>query len=664
MSPMPIQILRWLMQPLVWRFVGFGSAAVGLLCYALSSSFNHLFGQWNLFKIFLYSVFSVIISLMILFAKIWQHSTSLRFKGHWAFLVLTITSVYSFFYDKIVNGKPDAYSLISCSAFAIMTLSLSRQTRCGFEVDLLYFFLGCLNVQLMKIKLPLAILGAGFSYFLIILRSYFSSINSTAENEYLGLQDQRLVIQVDSQQLANTDTGKITQQFMNCVDELRKNNSNLANMLLERVKKYLNGNSELVVTDHNFMIDVLPREKINDLHETAKLMVNAGLQKECSEVYSTWRKEWLEECIKNKLLRLQKVGFQDYMISRWIKTFKVALRILFPSERRLCDHVFMGFSSTADLCFLEVCHGTAIQWLNCADEFVSRSPSAWLLFKTLDMFDTLREMIPEFESLFPDSLVKEAIKVQNRLGEASRDIFMEFGDLIFHTPEAEFDAWDDGRVHLMTCSGLGYLVNALWSRRMLEKILREYPKVGDGGGTSSFSVLMERIMEQIERKLEAKSKVYKDPALRCFFMMNNLRHIEHSLGSLFVDDSFQEKTGRYLELYRRSSWNKVLDILNLDSNNNESVVSNVAVESMKDKLNLFNLRFREVYSVQSTWLVFDKVLRKQIIVYVENILLPAYANFIGRFHDVLGEHAADEYIEYGMSDIQDRLNHLFLVMRC
>ncbi|KAJ1386258.1 WRKY domain [Sesbania bispinosa] len=430
--------------------------------------------------------------------------------------------------------------------------------------------------KLMKIKLELVIVGAGFSYSLIILRSSFSSINSTVENEQLGLQDQRIV--------------------MNCVEELRKNNSNLTNMLLQRVKKYLNGNSELVVTDHNFMIDVLPRETMNNLHETAKLMLNAGLQKECSDVYSTWQKEWLEECLINKLLRLKKVGFQDYMIGRLIKTFKVALRILFPSERRLCNHVFMGFSSTADLCFLEVCHGAAIQLLNFADEFFSLSPSAWHLFKTLDMFDTLREMIPEFESLFPDSLVNEAKKVENRLGEASRDIFMDFGYLIFHTPDAEFDAWDDGRVHLMTCGVLGYLVNAFWL-------------------------------------------------------------IEYKLGTLFGDERFKENTGRYLELYHRSSWNKVLDTLHLDSN--ETVASNVAAESMKEKLNLFNLHFREMCSVQSTWLVFDKELRNQIIVFVENLLLPAYANFIGRFHDVLGKHP-DEYIEYGMSDIQDRLNHLFL----
>ena len=166
MAPLLIKIQRWLMQPHVWRFIGLASTVVGLSCYALSSSFNYLFGGWNLLKTIVYSVFSIIICLSILFAKVWQHSRSLRLKAHLAFLVLTITSVYSFFFDKAVNGKPDAYSIVSCAAFAVISLSLSRQTQCGFEVDLLYFFSGALIVQLMKIKLLLGVIGVGVSYFL------------------------------------------------------------------------------------------------------------------------------------------------------------------------------------------------------------------------------------------------------------------------------------------------------------------------------------------------------------------------------------------------------------------------------------------------------------------------------------------------------------------
>jgi hypothetical protein len=110
-----------------------------------------------------------------------------------------------------MNGKPDAYSLLSCAAFAIMFLSLSRQIQCGFEVDLLYFFLGCLIVQIMKIKLQLFIVGAGFSYLIIILRSSFSSIDVVIDNEDpTSLQDENLVIievNSDSPLLTSTDIG-------------------------------------------------------------------------------------------------------------------------------------------------------------------------------------------------------------------------------------------------------------------------------------------------------------------------------------------------------------------------------------------------------------------------------------------------------------------------
>lgn len=201
-------ILRWLMQPKIWRFVSFASSVVGMICYGLSSSFNHLFGKWNMLKMFLYSVFSFTVCLAILFSKTWQRYSpiSLQLKAHLVFSVFTITTVCSFFFDK-VNGKPDAYSLISCAAFAIMSLTLSSvQTPCGFEVDLLYLFCGYLTSQLMKIKMILVIVGAGFSYSLIILRFYLSA---QTERVHLLVQDQQhnsIVIQVQSDS-EETNTG-------------------------------------------------------------------------------------------------------------------------------------------------------------------------------------------------------------------------------------------------------------------------------------------------------------------------------------------------------------------------------------------------------------------------------------------------------------------------
>ncbi|WJX63684.1 hypothetical protein P8452_48541 [Trifolium repens] len=368
MTHILIQIWRWLMQPKVWRFVGFASAIVGLLCYALSSSFNYLFGDWNLLKILFYIVFSFIICFVILFSKLLQHSRSLLFKAHTAFLVLTITSVYSFFFDKVMNGKPDAYSLISCAAFAIMSLSLSRQTQCGFEIDLLYFFLGCLIVQLMKIKLQLFILGAGFSYSLIILRSSFSSIDAArVDNQYSQLQDgNRVVLYIDSLQLANThidiasfsnsnnnsnridspklmtanDISSVMEQLGTFVKALQHENVNIIQMVLEH-KKGLSAkeSSQLVVTDANFMMDALKPEIIKGLEETAKVMVSAGFEKDFSDVYNSCRRECLDKCLMDRLFRLQKLRIEEVHnipwkdlkdeIEIWIRASNVALKILF-----------------------------------------------------------------------------------------------------------------------------------------------------------------------------------------------------------------------------------------------------------------------------------------------------------------------------------------------
>ncbi|WJX63692.1 hypothetical protein P8452_48549 [Trifolium repens] len=434
------------------------------------------------------------------------------------------------------------------------------------------------------------------------------------------------------------------------MNELKKNNLNISKMLLQKVK----GNYKLFVTDHNFIIDALLPETINNLHETAKLMIDAGFERECYEIYNSYREEWLEDLLINKLLSLRKMGFQDYVIGRWIKTSKVALKILFPSERQLYDRVFSE-SNLSNLYFSRTCSGAMIQLLNFSVAFANRSPSAWRLFKILNLFETLSDLIHDFESLFLDRLVSEAIQVKNRLGEKIRDIFLEFGNLIFLTPDAELDCWADGGVHPMTCEATGYIVMAFWSRQSLEKVLREYPLVVDGVKTYSlFYSQVELIMEQFEKKLEAKSQIYEEPTLRYFFVMNNLAHIEYKLET-FWDLKY---TGQYFELYCRNSWSKVIDFLKMDMN--ESVTSNFEANSMKDNLSLFNQKFKETCGIQCTWRVFDEKLRKQIIAFLEIKLLPSYENFIAIFQNVVGQNA-DEYIVYEMPDIQDQLNHLFLL---
>jgi len=571
------------MLPKVWRFVGFGSSVIGLVCYALSSSFNYLFGDWNLLKIFLYSAFSFIICLVILFAKKLQHSRSLRFKAHSAFLVLTLTSVYSFFFDKVMNGKPDAYSLISCAAFAIMSLSLSRQTQCGFEIDLLYFFLGCLIVQLMKIKLQLFILGAGFSYCLIILRSSFSSLDAGENNQYSSeLQDgNSVILYVDSLQspsvnnnissatsigspqlVITTNNGTMMEQLWTCMKALEYENSNLIEIITEHVKKYVEEHSQLVVNDPNLIIDALKPETMNDLEEIAKVMMMAGFEKDFSDAYNSCRRECLDKCLMHRLFGLQKLSIEDVHnmswkdledeIERWIRTFNVALKILFPGERRLCDRVFFGFSSAADFSFMEICRESTIKLLNFVDYVSSGIHSPERLFKILEVFETLRDMIPEFASLFCDqynlSLGNEATAIWKRLGKTIRDIFKELEYLIGRdlTKVTNFG----GGLHPITQHVMNYLYVVCRSQQTLEQVFYD----------SSLSSKIRRIMDTLESNLEAKSKWYVDPSLGYIFLINNHTYIvemskDNELGTLLGDDWLQkhaEKVWHYHTQYQNT----------------------------------------------------------------------------------------------------------------
>jgi len=131
-------ILRWLKKPKVLRLVCIASSVLGLLCYALSSSFNHLLGNWSCLKMLLYTVLSFIISLAVMFALARSSSSSLRLEPHLAFLVLIMTSVYSFWFDNAVKDKPDAYNLISYAAFSTMSLGLSNLTQFGFHLSTIF----------------------------------------------------------------------------------------------------------------------------------------------------------------------------------------------------------------------------------------------------------------------------------------------------------------------------------------------------------------------------------------------------------------------------------------------------------------------------------------------------------------------------------------------
>ncbi|XLR49956.1 hypothetical protein S83_000628 [Arachis hypogaea] len=173
----------------VRRVVSVGSTVVGLLCYSCSSYFIHLFGEWNWWKILLYILFSCLVCLAVLFHKAWNMILQ-QHEGLPKFLVLTSTTVFLFFSDRPSNGKSDAYGVISCVAFSVMSLI------CRFS-ELLTFFTGALIVQLMGIKLFLCAVGVVLCFIFIVqapyLQRYLVEIRGESQ-PYNQFQDEHQVI--------------------------------------------------------------------------------------------------------------------------------------------------------------------------------------------------------------------------------------------------------------------------------------------------------------------------------------------------------------------------------------------------------------------------------------------------------------------------------------
>ncbi|KAL8261887.1 hypothetical protein R6Q59_025936 [Mikania micrantha] len=435
------------------------------------------------------------------------------------------------------------------------------------------------------------------------------------------------------------------------------------------------------VSDYNIIIDALPSGTINDLHEISKRMVGAGYGKECSLVYSLCRRDFLDE----SLSRLGFSGLQrsngalrddddEIEIDKWIKAINMAVRVFYPSERRLCDRVF-GYSSAtgaaADLSFMEACRVSSMELLKFANGIAMGSRAPDRLFKILDVYEAVKDLMPEIEVLFADQyclfIRNEALGVWKRLGESIRGIFMELENLIRRDPAKA--AVPGGGLHPITRYVMNYL-RAACSRPTLEQVFDENgvpPVIVDRSlsPSSPLAVQMAWIMEVLESNLEAKSKIYRDPALSSVFMMNNGRYIvkkvkDDELGSLLGDDWVRKHTAKvrqYHVNYQRSSWNKILIALKLDNNN---LSPNVASKAMKEKLKMFNSQFEEICRTQSTWAIFDEKLKDELKHSVGAALLPAYRSFLARFNNIQDiAKYAEKHVKFDIEDVEARIDGLF-----
>lgn len=440
-----------------------------------------------------------------------------------------------------------------------------------------------------------------------------------------------------------------------------------------------------------------PQEVVSNLNKIAKQMISGGYQFECCEVYLISRRHSFDENLhklgleKHSIDDIQKMHWEalEREIVAWVKAFKQCAGVYFSWERKLAESVFSDHPSMSACLYSNLSRGVVKQLLNFAEAIAMSKRSAEKLFKTLDMYEALKEVVPKMDDLFPEECVNElkteTTTVRGRLGEAAICIFCDLENSI--KAETGRNPVPGGAVHPLTRYTMNYLRYACEYKDTLELVFKEHSKIERADSTSRassrdeydasdtslnvnaespFSVQLMRVMDLLDSNLEAKSKLYKDVALSSIFMMNNGRYILQKIkGSPEINACMGDTWCRrrsselrqYHKNYQRETWSRLLSILTHEGLSSHGKVMKPV---LKERFKSFNAMFDEIHKTQSMWVVSDEQLQSELRVSISAVVIPAYRSFLGRFAQVFDAgRQTEKYIKFQPEDIETYIDELF-----
>jgi exocyst complex protein 7 len=337
--------------------------------------------------------------------------------------------------------------------------------------------------------------------------------------------------------------------------------------------------------------------------------------------------------------------------------------------------------------FYDIGKGAIMQLLSFGEAIaiIRRSPEK--LFKVLDMYETLRDIIPELDVIFAGpggtSVRSEAEGILMRLGEAARGTFGEFENAIQR--DASRTPVPGGAVHPLNryvmnyikllCDYTDTLKQLFGKKKEVPKLLGDDPELPeyeeDRGGREELSPLAVQInwlMHVLQNNLETKSKVHRDPALSSLFLMNNVYYMvqkvkDSHVRALIGDEWVKKHTSllrQHATNYQRAAWSKILAFLKDEGIQNPGMSSGVSRSTLKDRLKNFNAAFDEAHRVQSQWVVYGDDLRDELRIFITEKLLPAYRGLVGRYGHFIetGRHP-EKYIKYSVEDLEAAIGDFF-----
>ncbi|XP_008781888.1 exocyst complex component EXO70B1 [Phoenix dactylifera] len=441
-------------------------------------------------------------------------------------------------------------------------------------------------------------------------------------------------------------------------------------------------------------VDLIRPEAIASLKEIADRMIWAEYGRELRQVYCTVRRDILDECLiilgvdRMSIEEVQRMEWRmlNDKMKKWIQAVKIVARVLLMEERRLCDQIYASCEELREQCFAETAKGCVMQLLNFGDAITICQRSSEKLFRILDMYEALADVMPDLQALFPadsrELICGEAEGILRRLGDAVRGTLLEFENAVQR--ESSRKPMQSGEIHPLTRYVMNYVRLLVDYSDALNLLLEDGGMEGgadqdrsawgesdDSRYLGSMTPLGRRLLlliSYLESNLEEKSKLYEDAAMQYIFLMNNILYIvqkvkDSELRRLLGDHWIRKRRGQirqYDTSYLRTSWTKVLSYLKDDGFGSGSGSSNsVSKMALKERFKSFNLAFEEIYRVQATWKVPDPQLREELRISISEKVIPAYRAFMGRFGGQLeGRHAA-KYIKYTPEDLENLLLELF-----
>eukprot|EP00271_Cylindrocystis_brebissonii_P012955 TRINITY_DN32476_c0_g1_i1.p1 TRINITY_DN32476_c0_g1~~TRINITY_DN32476_c0_g1_i1.p1 ORF type:complete len:643 (+),score=107.57 TRINITY_DN32476_c0_g1_i1:818-2746(+) len=448
-------------------------------------------------------------------------------------------------------------------------------------------------------------------------------------------------------------------------------------------------------------IQLMPESVIRDLRELVSVMEKTGIGEVADEIYIKVRKAVLDETLyQSKLHPLQpeevaQIHWEELevRIDAWLSCIVQAIRCVFASERHLCNHVFADYPQRAEVCFREVAADGLGIMFGFSESVATSKQSPEKLFRVLEMYEALRDLALPFEIVFSGdgcAKLREECKLSmNRLAEAARGIFMVFENRIEH--DFSKTSVPGGGIHGITRYVVNYLILLYDYRTTLTQLFlgtgspnmslpRLIPEGDDDTGEDSEEDFYDNDPEQtlelralaetnawklkvLQQNLEAKAKLYRDPALGSLFLMNNIHYIASKVKSselrgLLGDEWIHQQAmlvRQHGNHYMRLAWTKILNLIREDGSSNPT-----SRDGIKRLFLQFNEMFEELNKVHGQWAVPEQPLREELRAAINERLLTLYRHFHSKYAPELqkGRHPG-KYLKYGPGEVEAMIQELF-----